>query len=60
VESKITDSQSNDFIGGGVITLEGETFRTGSGSITAFQDMAKRAVKLAMEVSANTAPMAAK
>jgi hypothetical protein len=43
-----------------VITLEGETFRTGSGSITAFQDMAKRAVKLAMEVSANTAPMAVK
>ena len=60
VESKITDSQSNDFIGGGVITLEGETFRTGSGSIAAFQDMAKRAVKLAMEVSANTTPMAAK
>ncbi len=56
IESKITDSQSKDFIGGGVITLEGETFRTGSGSIASFEEMAKRAVKLAMEVSANPMP----
>lgn len=56
IESKITDSQSKDFIGGGVITLEGETFRTGSGSVASFEEMAKRAVKLAMEVSANPTP----
>jgi hypothetical protein len=56
IESKITDSQSKDFIGGGVITLEGETFRTGSGSISSFEEMAKRAVKLSMEVSANPTP----
>lgn len=60
IESKITDSQSKDFIGGGVITIEGETFRTGSGSIASFEEMAKRAVKLAMEVSANPTPTAMK
>jgi hypothetical protein len=60
IESKITDSQSKDFIGGGVITLEGETFRTGSGSVASFEEMAKRAVKLAMEVSANPTPTAMK
>jgi hypothetical protein len=60
IESKITDSQTKDFIGGGVITLEGETFRTGSGSIASFEEMAKRAVKLAMEVSANPTPTAMK
>ena len=60
IESKITDSQTKDFIGGGVITLQGETFRTGSGSIASFEEMAKRAVKLAMEVSANPMPTAMK
>jgi len=60
IESKITDSQSKDFIGGGVITLEGETFRTGSGSVASFEEMAKRAVKLAMEVSANPTPTSMK
>jgi hypothetical protein len=60
IESKITDSQSKEFIGGGVITLEGETFRTGSGSIASFEEMAKRAVQLAMEVSANPMPTAMK
>lgn len=59
VESKITDSQSKEFIGGGVITLEGESFRTGSGSIEAFQEMAKRVVRLALETSANTTPSTA-
>jgi hypothetical protein len=39
-----------------VITLQGETFRTGSGSIASFEEMAKRAVKLSMEVSANPTP----
>lgn len=57
IESKITDSQTKDFIGGGVITIEGETFRTGSGSVASFEDMARRAVKLAMEISANPTPM---
>jgi hypothetical protein len=60
IESKITDSQTKDFIGGGVITLQGETFRTGSGSIASFQEMAKRAVRLSMEVSANPTPTAMK
>jgi hypothetical protein len=60
IESKITDSQTKDFIGGGVITLQGETFRTGSGSVASFQEMAKRAVRLSMEVSANPTPTAMK
>jgi len=49
VENKITDSQSKDFIGGGVVTVQGESFRLESSSVKAFQDMAKRIVTLALE-----------
>ncbi len=53
VENKITDSRTNEFLGGGLIVIEGETFRTGAGSIESFQDMAKRAVVAAVRLSAN-------
>ena len=49
VENKITDSQSKEFIGGGVVTVQGESFRLESSSVKAFQDMAKRIVTLALE-----------
>ena len=51
VENKITDSQSNEFIGGGVVVVQGESFRTGSGSVDAFQGMAKKAVQAGMSAS---------
>lgn len=53
VESRITDSQTKEFIGGGLVTVQGESFRTGSGSVEAFTNMAKKVVSVAMETSAN-------
>ena len=53
VENKFTDSLTKEFLGGGLIVIEGETFRTGVGSIESFQGMAKRAVVAAVRISAN-------
>jgi len=52
IESKITDSQSNQILGEGLITIQGESFRTGSGSVEAFIDLAKKAVQEALMLSA--------
>jgi hypothetical protein len=52
VENKITDSQSNQLLGEGLITVEGESFRTGSGSVESFIDMAKKVVAASLKVSA--------
>ncbi|WP_114638609.1 DUF3313 domain-containing protein [Polynucleobacter necessarius] len=56
VESKITDSQSKELLGEGLVTIQGESFRTGSGSISSFIEMAKKVVRVAMETSANPMP----
>jgi hypothetical protein len=56
VESKITDSQSNKLLVEGLVTVQGESFRTASGSVDSFIGMAKKAVKAAMESSANPTP----
>jgi hypothetical protein len=48
VESRIVDSVSRNFLGGGVLTVQGDSFRTGTGSVEAFQNMAKRAVQAAV------------
>jgi Protein of unknown function (DUF3313) len=53
VESRIVDSMSREFLGGGVLTVQGDSFRTGTGSIEAFQNMAKRAVQAAVMSPAN-------
>lgn len=53
VESKITDSQSKELLGEGLITVQGESFRTASGSVDSFIEMAKKVVRVAMEVSAS-------
>lgn len=55
VESKITDSQSKEVIGEGLVTVQGESFRTGGGSVESFVAMAKKVVRVAMEASANAA-----
>ena len=52
VENKITDSQSNQLLGEGLITVEGESFRTASGSVESFVEMAKKVVVAAMKLSA--------
>ena len=56
VESKITDSQSNKLLGEGLVTVQGESFRTSGGSVDSFIAMAKTVVKVAMETSANPSP----
>ena len=56
VESKITDSQSKELLGEGLVTIQGESFRTGSGSVNSFIEMAKKVVRVAMETSANPTP----
>ena len=53
VENKITNSQSKEFIGGGVVTVQGESFRLESSSVKAFQDMAKRIVNIALGTGSN-------
>jgi hypothetical protein len=60
VESKITDSQSKEVIGEGLVTIQGESFRTGGGSVESFVSMAKKVVKVAMETSADPRATAAK
>ncbi|CAM3843109.1 DUF3313 domain-containing protein [Polynucleobacter arcticus] len=52
IESKITDSQSGQILGEGLITIQGESFRTGSGSVEAFTNIAKKAVREALMLSA--------
>jgi hypothetical protein len=56
VESKITDSQNNKLLGEGLVTVQGESFRTASGSVDSFIAMAKKTVRAAMETSANPMP----
>jgi len=56
VESKIADSQSKQLLGEGLITVQGESFRTNSGSADSFVAMAKKVVRSAMETSANPTP----
>ncbi len=56
VESKITDSQSKQLLGEGLITVQGESFRTNSGSADSFVAMAKKVVRSAMETSAMPTP----
>ena len=60
VESKITDSQSKQLLGEGLITVQGDSFRTAGGSVDAFVAMAKKAVRAALETSANPTPTSLK
>ena len=56
VESKIIDSQSKQLLGEGLITVQGESFRTNAGSADSFIAMAKKVVRTALETSANPTP----
>ncbi len=60
VESKITDSQTKQLLGEGLVTVQGESFRTAGGSVDAFIAMAKKVVRTALETSANPVPTSLK
>lgn len=60
VESKITDSQSKDLLGEGLVIVQGESFRTAAGSADSFVSMAKKVVRVALETSANPIPTSLK
>jgi hypothetical protein len=60
VENKITDSRSNEILGMGLVTVQGESFRTASGSVDSFISMSQKAVRAALETSANTSPTSSK
>jgi len=51
IENKIADSQSNQLLGEGLITVEGESFRTASASVDSFVEMAKKAVAASLKLS---------
>ena len=53
VENKITDSRTNEVLGMGLVTIQGESFRTSSGSVDSFISMAQKAVRVALETSVN-------
>jgi hypothetical protein len=53
VENKITDSRTNEILGMGLVTIQGESFRTSSGSVESFIAMTEKAVRVALETSAN-------
>jgi hypothetical protein len=58
VESKIVDSKTNQLLGEGLIVIEGESFRTNSGSVDSFVTMAKKVVAESLRLSANPDPTA--
>jgi hypothetical protein len=60
VESKITDSKTNEILGMGLVTVQGESFRTASGSVDSFIAMAQKVVRVALETSANPSPTSSK
>lgn len=60
VESKITDSNSNELLGEGLAIVQGDSFRTAAGSADSFVAMAKKVVRVALEASANPVPTSLK
>ena len=56
VESKFTDSVTGELIGEGLVTVQGDSFRTNAGSVESFIAMAKKVVNVALRSSANTDP----
>lgn len=53
VESKMTDSQTNELLGEGLITVEGEFFRTEAGTLDSFIALAQKIVVVAIEAAAD-------
>lgn len=56
-EAKTTDSQSNLLLGEGLIIVQGESFRTDAGSVEEFTNLAKKAIKTVIQLSADSSPI---
>lgn len=56
-EAKTTDSQSNLLLGEGLIIVQGESFRTNSGSVEEFTNLAVKAINTVMALSADSSPI---
>ncbi len=56
VESKLTDSQTEEVIGAGLVTVQGDSFRTNSDSVDSFIAMAKKVVQAALGNAVNPMP----
>jgi hypothetical protein len=53
IEGKIIDSQSKEIISESLAVIKGESFRTGSGSVESFVEMAKKVVRIALQTAVN-------
>ncbi len=53
IEGKILDSQSKELISQSLAVIKGESFRTGSGSVESFVEMAKKAIRIALQSTPN-------
>jgi hypothetical protein len=51
VESKLVDTQSQDLVGAGMITIAGESFRSEADTVDGFQSLTKRVVQLATQIA---------
>lgn len=56
-EAKTTDSQSNLLLGEGLIIVQGESYRTNSGSVEEFTNLAVKAINSVMALSADSSPI---
>lgn len=56
-EAKTTDSQSNLLLGEGLIIVQGESYRTNTGSVEEFTNLAIKAINSVMALSADSSPI---
>lgn len=55
VESKLVDTQSQELVGAGMITIAGESFRQQANTAQAFQAVTKRVVEVAVQAASGSA-----
>lgn len=55
VESKLVDTQTQDLVGAGMITIAGESFRSEAGTVEGFQALTKRVVQVATQLASGSA-----
>lgn len=54
VESKLVDTQSQEMVGAGMITIAGESFRSEAGTVEGFQALTKRVVQVATQLASGS------
>ena len=55
VESKLVDTQTQDLVGAGMITIAGESFRSEAGTVEGFQALTKLVVQVATQLASGSA-----